>query len=267
MKKYGIFIITLLLLFAFPTIAKAETVVKVDDEYVDPYEGMELLSENTKYYKVVNYYGTFGRELDNNSKLIKTETTEITEDEYNSAKVDNNIVTKGPVTVETNYKRVTSSIGKVGSNYRYMNSMSWKKMPAVRSNDIIGIGFLSSVEPASTPSFNISYTYTGGGSGTFTVKAFQTFNRGASCTFSMPTGTNVNSINMQFWVDVKKKNTGATISYQAAYADYAHATTTTSLIYALRHEVIQSSGIVHDSSVVGNYDTMATAGATWYGTW
>ena len=266
MKKYCIFLLTLLLLFAFPITTKAETIIKADDEYVDPFEGMELLSQTTKYYKVLYYYDTNGKEVNNKSKIIKTEEFEITEEEYNKSEVIENY-TKGIGTVETNYKRMISSIGKVGSNYRYVNSLSWKKMPAVRSYDIIGIGFLSTVEPASTPNFNITYTYTGGGSGTYAFKVFNTFNKGVSCTFEMPTSTNVNSINMQFWVDVKKKNSGATLSYQAAYADYAHATSSVSLIHALNHTVNQSAGIVHDSSVAGYYDTMAVAGATWTGTW
>lgn len=273
MRRIKYFALILVSLFIFPSIVNAETIIITGEEkYIDPYEGMEILSETTKYYKVLDYYNSSDFEKNDDSsakKIIKTETIEVTKEEYDSIDPESftSLTTRGSATIETTYKCIVSSIGKVGSNYRYLNSMSWKIIPSVRSYDIIGIGFLSSVTPASTPVHNINYVYSNGSSGTFAIKAINTFSRGASSTFQMPSSTSITSINMQFWVDVKKKNTNSTITYQAAYADYAHATSTISLINALKHEVIQAFGIQHDSSVSSYYDTMTEAGATWSGTW
>lgn len=269
MFRFKIGILLLISLFLIPNVVRAE----VEEEIIDPFEGFEIVSQETKYYKVITYYDNASYEpgsILSGMDSAHSESFEITEEEYLNAPTDDSelYIVRGSTTIETTYKRMTCSIVKNGNNYRYINILNWKKMPAVRSNDIIGIGFLPSVEPASTPQFSISYTYSGGGSGSYALKVVNTFVRGVSCVFGLPISSNVNSINMQFWVDVKKVNTGATITYQSAYADYSHATTTTSLLVAnTNHTVNQSLGNVLTNTIIGNYDSITEANATWNGTW
>lgn len=268
MNKIRILFLIIISLFLVPNMAMAEV-----DNQVDPFEGMQIVAQEIKYYKVITYYDNSIYETGsilNGMNNAYSESFEITEEEYNNASVDinDNYVVDRSTTIETAYKRMISSITLHGSTYRYINSLSWKIMPSVRSSDIIAIGFLPNVEPNGTPNFNISYTYPGGGSGNYSLHLFSTFNKGASCAFELPTLVNLSSLNIQFWFDVKKVNPSSTITYQAAYADYSHATSVTSLLNAhTYHTVNQSVGIVLGNSIVNNYDTITEAGATWCGTW
>ena len=275
MNKLKFVVLIILSLFLVPNMVNAEVENNND---VDPLEGIEIVSQEIKYYKVVTYYDYNIYETGsilNSMNNARSESFEITEAEYLNAPTsiaENYSVEEGPnrnpIYVETTYKRMVSSIGKNGSYYRYVNSLNWKIMPAVRSNDIIAIGFLSDVVPANNPIFSITYSYSGGGSGNSALTIFNTFNKGVSCTFQMPAYTNINAINMHLSVDVTKANPSSTLTYQAAYADYSHATTATSIVVAAAcHYVNQSVGIVLDSLIVNNYDTITEAGATWHGTW
>lgn len=45
---------------------------------------------------------------------------------------------------ETNYKKMTTTILKNGTKYKYQVLLNWKLLPATRSYDIIGIGHYKS---------------------------------------------------------------------------------------------------------------------------
>ncbi len=64
-----------------------------------------------------------------------------------------------------------------------------------------------------------------------------------------------------------KKNTTNTLITQKAYGDYSHATSSISLINAIKYTVNQSLGIVLNSSVANYYDSIDVAIASWNGTW
>ena len=81
----------------------------------------------------------------------------------------------------------------------------------------------------------------------------------------MPSG-NLNTLRETFYFDVEK-NTNNTITTQKAYADYSHATSSVTLTNSQNYSVIQSGGIVLDTSISSYYDSMATAVATWTGSW
>ena len=268
MNKLKLLIILVISLLIIPKSGFA-----LSEEIIDPYAGVEIISQEEKYYKVVTYYENCSNDISNLASCSShSETYEITEMEYNNASTnfEDNYEIRSSAIVETTYKKMMSSIAQNGNYYRYINSLTWKVIPSVRSSDIIAIGFLPNVEPVSNPSFSITYSYVGGGSGSFALKLCNIFEKGVSCAFQMPAMSlgSINSINMHLYVDVKKVNTNSTITYQAAYADYAHATTATNLITASQEHVVnQSLGIVLNNSIINNYDTMYEAGATWYGSW
>lgn len=240
MKRICLFIIAFVFLFV-PSIVFAE-------------EDFELLSEETKYYKTIT------SKVDKNRSL----TFEITKEEYDT--VNPNESRSNPTTHETTYKSMTSSILANGSYYRYKNVLNWKKMPANRSYDIIGIGFLQSVKVHSnTTYFSQYYCYTSGGCYTTTTNYPQIFVSGAGTSFLLPSG-NLNTLRETFYFDVEK-NTNNTITTQKAYADYSHATSSVTLTNSQNYSVIQSGGIVLDTSISSYYDSMATAVATWTGSW
>lgn len=228
----------------------------------------ELVSESTKYYKTVTYYRndiSLSNIMLNANYIPYSETIEITEDEYLNADEDNYIIYANPVSVETTYKKMTSSILSNGSYYRYKNVLVWKNMPATRSYDIIAIGFFQSVKLHGSSYFLQEYCYTSGTCSSTTSNSPQVFSSGAGTTFKLPTGT-LSSLSQTFYFDVEK-NTTSTIASQYAYSDYAHATSTISLANAKKYTVSQSLGIVLDSSVESYYDTISTANASWSGSW
>lgn len=262
MKKIKFVVLVLSLLFILPTCVYAE-----EDDWV-------LVDENTKYLKTITYYNNNiynSGEILSNMYGASSTTYEITEEEYNQATANgfSNYVINGSTTIETTYKCMTTSLVSNGSYFRYKNVLNWKIMPAVRSNDIIGIGFLGNVELNGNPTFELKYCLSGG-SCYYNHNNFypQTFSNGASATFNLPNSTSVNLLRVTYYFDVKKKNPSNTIYSQAAYGDYAHATSSTNIILALDHQVIQNVGIVFDDlNVESHYDSIPEADVHWYGTW
>ena len=184
----------------------------------------------------------------------------------NNARKEDSIIRSNPTVIENTYKHMITSIYANGSNYRYKNVLSWKIIPTLRSYDIIGIGFLTSVEPAAAPGFKQEYCLTYGGCHMSTLNTPQYFNTGAGASFKLISG-DLSSLKETFYFDVKKKNPNSTVTFQMAYGDYAHATSETGLISSTNYEVVQSLGIVLDSSISSSYDSLQEADAAWYGTW
>ncbi len=260
MKRIGIYLIILISILFIPTLVKAE-----EDDCVD----CVLEGETIKYYKTDTYYedlGNPGNVMDILNGRAYSVTTEITREEYDAVDINepNVYQTRDSSTVETTYKKMITQLYAHGSGYRYRNQLIWKLFPTVRSYDVIGIGFYASVKPASLPSFS-QYYCTSSGCTSSAMRTTQIFSNGASATFKLPSGT-LSALDETFYFDVEK-NTNSTIIYQVAAGDYAHATTSTILLNATNHEVIQTSGIQFDSSVSGNFDTMNEAVVYWSGSW
>ncbi len=260
----------LIFLFAFvlliPTVAFAQN----DPEETDIDEGFTVVAETTKYYKTITTFNSEDFESEENvfnamRNSVSSVTIEVTEEEYNNAREEDHIIRSNPTTIETTYKRMTTSIASNGSYYRYKNILNWKYIPSVRSYDIIAIGFLGDVKPHGIPSFVENYCRPNGNCSTITQDTVQIFTYGSGTSFSLPSG-DLASLKATFWFDVEK-NTNNTITIQKAYGDYAHATTTVSILDATNYQVIQSSGIVLGSSISSSYDNIQVADASWYGTW
>lgn len=114
----------------------------------------EVVGVQTKYYKttyVNDLYQTYTTSSLNNIAF----TEEITEEEYNSESSIS--LLSNPVNTE--YKKMTTSIVKTNGKYRLKNVLDWKKMPKTRSTDIIAIGINSSVVSGIDGSENAYTTY------------------------------------------------------------------------------------------------------------
>ena len=260
MKRLVIYLAVLISILFIPTFVNAEE---------DDWEGYVLEGETIKYFKTDTYYENLGNPdsvmdiLNGNAYSI---TTEISKEEYDAVdtSLPNVYQTRSSCTVETTYKEMTTQLYSHGTGYRYKNQLVWKFIPSVRSYDVIGIGFYASVKPAEFPHFSQHYCNASGCTNSAT-RTTQIFSNGASATFKLPTG-DLTSLDETFYFDVEK-NTTATIVSQLAAGDYAHATTSTILLNATNHEVIQTSGIQFASSVSGNFDTIDEAVTYWYGPW
>ncbi len=248
-KNFILAFVVASIMFVFPILVNAETVT---DDYV----------ETTKYLKTVTHYGN-NFLLSNN--INSSMTYEVSENEYNNAG-DRPIITRDASgAVETTYKRMTVSIAKNGSYYRYKNILVWKTIPSQRSYDIIGIGFYSNLKLHSSVNFIQEYCYSGGSCTSSTSHNPQTFTAGAGTTFKLASGS-LSTLKATIYFDLEKK-TSATLVSQDAYGDYSHATSSISLTNAKKYSVVGSSGIVLDSSITSYYDSMGCAHAHWTGTW
>lgn len=248
-------LLALFLFLSFPFFVNAET-TEVEEE------GYNLVSTNEKYFKTTNVIkksntNLFSNEINEND-IILSYTTEITEEEYENASDNEEIQTYSSSNyVQTEYKKLTVSILENGVQYMYKAVLDWRKMPVVRSHDIIAIGFYNSVR-ASSISYKTDYCLTNGSCSTIQGYTGKNTSTGAGAVFQMPTSSNIKSIKNTLTVYIVK-DVNSTIIEQMAVADYAHATKTISDTNANKY-TINTVGITHQgtSSYFDNMSYVST---------
>lgn len=223
----------------------------------------EIVSTTEKYYRTTTLMGsTQYYSLDDNNYFTHTE--EITKEEYD-AYHDNKITPQAVGTVETNYKKLKTTITKKNSYYRYTATLEWKNFPKVRSYDTIAIGHYASVKIKGSVIFEQEYCDANGNCKTLTSYQPQTFSTGSSASFKLPTG-DLTSLSQTLYFDVEKAVTDAKVVKQNASGDYAHAVKSTNLMSAISHTV-STSGISYIDSCKNYFDDISVATATWEGSW
>lgn len=112
--------------------------------------------------KVTRYYEI--EESSPNISNIKTDykTTELSEEEYfkrvKDAKMSDGLIKPSSTdTVETSYRRLTTSIQKIGSLIRLQNYFVWDVMPVTRSYDVLTISLDSMFSPVSGSQYGAQY--------------------------------------------------------------------------------------------------------------
>lgn len=233
-------------------------------------EEMELVATNTKYYKTVVVMSS--SEVMRNSGLgeLSSITTEITKEEYDNVDVDSENaenLQRGitSTTIETNYKMLTTDMYKRNDYYfRYHTTLTWKKIPSTRSYDIIGIGFMNTLEPSS---IYFEENYCRSSSECYQNTSYYEYIglQGVGAMFKVPSGT-LTELSQYLEFDVAKKYTENTYTYQIAAGDYRHATSSISYANA-KNFTITLSGVQLASSILDYYDVISIADATWTGTW
>lgn len=224
-------------------------------------EDLVLLAETTKYYKTItNSYSNENLLLYSNLIDSNSTTIEISEDEYNNV----NLGLLPLASVETTYKKLTSSIYQNGNYYRYKADLYWKNIPSRKSYDIIAIGFNQSVKAVNNRIFFYqNYCQSDGICNTSSTHSPQIFSGGVGTSFKLP-DEQITSLNQTLYFDVEK-NTSATIISQTAAADYSHATKIISFSDAKRYTVGLSGISLNGTS--SYYDSINTANTTWSGNW
>ena len=234
----------------------------------------EVVAEKTKYYQTTTYLpnGIFATNSKDSIKQINiiTKTIEITEEEYNKSNYNlKSSLSNGYV--ETNYKKMTTTIIAVNGRYRYKNTLQWKKLPSTRSYDIIGIGIDTTVSGISSTKYikttagfiNSSSCYYK----TYTSATWKLTGTGYAATFKLPEDTTtdkVNSISTYMYFEVQKLTNTPIITLNA-YGDYAHAQKKVSSSVGYGVSIGNtgiSFGVSVTPSVVESFDSMSTAQAT-----
>ena len=177
----------------------------------------EILAQTTKYYKTTTTYANASAYSLNNTTTMTSFTVEITEEEYNNSSDETSIKPLGNTNgyTETNYKKMTTTIVKNGSRYRYKNDLVWKKMPSTRSYDIQGIGIDSTVSGVSSSKYftriadiedsaNLVCYFDNSTSGSWKLRS-----TGYAVTFKLPANTatkTVTALSSHMYFDVQKLN-------------------------------------------------------------
>jgi len=215
----------------------------------------QTIATGVKYYKTVSI-------LPYNSEYIESTTYEISEEEYNRADDEpdrNNVI------IETTYKKLSVTITQSINSYKYKAKLHWKKIPKVRSYDIMSLGYYASVTPSIDPEFKQEYCNVDGNCYETHTHYLKTSTTGLGAMFHLPSG-NLSSLDQTFQVIVVKANSNATIIRQRATADYSHATKTISYNNAKKFDA-DIGGISLDSTILTYYDGISIAETTWNGTW
>lgn len=216
------------------------------------------IMESTKYYKTIINKNNHFTSILNNSQSI---TIEVSKEEYDNY----NGLANTDAFVETIYKKITSSISQNGSYYKYTGTLTWKTIPSVRSYDIFGIGFYSSVKVRNNNvHFSQNYCLSNGSCYTSSTHYPQIFSGGAGTTFLLPSG-NLTSLNATMYFDVEKNGSGTIVS-QLAAADHSHAVQSISLTNAKKYTVSGGAGIILNG-VSSYYDAINPAKEYWTGSW
>lgn len=236
--------------------SKSNIVEGINDNLNNTVEENVLISQTVKYFKTT---------ASNNSSMLYSlgkstyYTEEITKEEY-----DNSNYSTQSTSIETTYKKLTTTISQKGSYYHYDVQLNWKNMPKVRSYDIISLSFYESVTPFNI-SFRQKYCESISSCTTETNYTQHLESDGVSAIFKLPSSTTINSLSSNLSFDVRK-TTSATVLKQRLVGDYAHATSSVSLATAKKHS-LSLSGISLDSSISSNYDTINEAIVNWSGSW
>lgn len=215
----------------------------------------KLVSSNEKYYKTI-----YNDVAPVSYKKQNATTVEISKEEY-----ENSSTYEPLVYTTTEYKKLTTNIYSSGNAYKYEVILNWKKMPKIRSYDIIGIGFYESVTVDGTLNFSQKYCTNSAScstSNTFTGKVSQL---GASAVFKLPSGS-FTSMSQTLSFKIKKSG-NYTIIEQKAAGDYSHAQSNITEALAKEHSINPDQGIVLSSNASKKYDSINAAVATWNGTW
>jgi len=228
----------------------------------------EVVASTTKYYKVVsNYFATsiFSENSSNEPEYI---TLEITKEEYDNIEEDFELING---ISNDNYKEMTTTIVKLSSgNYRYKNTVRWKKIPKVRHKDIISIAIEESkVYPVnSSKQIRSVFSYTKNNASTFVATGandaeWSLSPEGYTAKFKLAYTSSYDSwysLQSYMYFNVEKQNSNSTITSLSAYGNYRHATsyfTDTSFSFGISFHAISIS-----ASYDKKYDSMSTAQET-----
>lgn len=216
-----------------------------------------LEASTTKYYVETVRYDSTGR-------VVHSNTSEVTEEEYNDDMILN---MRSTATTQTTYKKMVTTIAQAGTKYRYKVTLTWRQLPKVRSYDIIGIG----IEPTlvaitSTIVFNQTYCISNSCTNSNSYNSVSYDFTGAGVSFKLASTSGITGLRSYFYFDVSKENPDQTLTVQYADGDYSHATSTVTSTQATGYYVNQI-GIVLNNDISGYYDSISSAEAAWSGTW
>ena len=228
--------------------------------------GQEVSSTINYYIDTVTYQ---------NGELIHS-SEQVTEDEFNNF-VPSNSMNQGNIGggiagimgdgyVNQSYsKSIRTSITQLSNGeYRYKLYTNFNVIPSLRSYDIAAIGLeYGKVYANGTKGFYQSYcTSPSSCSSNSNNVTYSNQTNGMGVSFLLQSGSFI-SLSSTFYYNVSKAN--GTVYSMSAYGDYAHAISSVTSGQASGYTVGMGIGLPY--TISSYYDSIATAEATWSGTW
>lgn len=221
----------------------------------------QLISETEQYYKttIITKNGRTNQRIEN---LNEFQYKEETNNQLNY------ITSNYDGIVETEYKHMHTSIIKIDDyQYRYKVTLTWLKIPKIRSYDIIAIG----IQPAyvkinSSIYAKQSYTYKNGTTASSITCIPIESKNGGSAIIKLPTGK-ITALSSYLYFNVRKANDKNVITHMDAGGDYAHSIRRINPSKAMKHSINHSKGIELNRKIQKYYDGINISNASWYGKW
>ena len=209
----------------------------------------EILSQNINFDSVktsVQYVKT-----EYNTVTRTTTESLISEEEYNAVDLEKEEQTRATV-VETGYKRIALSASRSSSTTGYMNFVAtWKKMPKVRSYDVIATRLSGATKVNGTQSGKQFYTANGANS-YVSYSASGTNINNQSNGFGISMNLVDNAIKLECYI-----NSALTLTSSSSLvaASYQHATIDVSLTTSKSYTLASNGmgGVIKFSGNIGNY--------------
>lgn len=262
MKRIKKFIFVIMLMIPFIANASSpeeETYVKV--------------AEEIKYIKTTSIINNSSVMRNADLEEMSSISIEVSKEEFDNAPTTSEPIESttsralAETGTETTYKRLTTTIERSATDYRYTTNLYWKNIPRMRSYDIIAIGHYGDVEPYGTNYINFhqkycystSNCYIGGGS------SYKVTDYGTVQVFHLPENTLVSLEQTLTFTVVKAVSW--TITEQIAAGDYSHATSAVTAALALNNASIGVAGLVLNDNIYDEFDTTPAAIAIYNGTW
>lgn len=262
MKRIAKFIFVIMLMIPFIANAsspKEETFVKV--------------AEEIKYIKTTSIINNSSVMRNADLEEMSSISIEVSKEEFDNAPTTSEPIEStssralSETGTETTYKRLTTTIEKNATYYRYTTNLYWKNIPRMRSYDIIAIGHYGDVEPYGTNYITFTQDYCTSSTNcyvsTSSTRKITTY--GTVQVFHLPENSLV-SLEQTLLFTVKKAGNW-TITVQKAAGDYAHATSAVTAALALNNASIGVAGLVLNDTIYEYFDTTPAAVAQYNGTW
>lgn len=218
---------------------------QMDQEVFNENKNLKVDSQSTvtKYYEVKenSQESQLSRSSIQEDQNTNYTSTELTEEEYfkrveAAAKDDNTIKPRAATdSISTSYRRLSTSIQKIGTDLRLYQKFIWDKMPATRSYDVLTISIDQTFTPISGSQYGqqlwgyIHPTTGASGGGNAKYSSSSTAWKKQSAGYGVKMNLKDNAANLRV-IDLEgymyykiKRSSSVKPYYINAYGNYAHA--------------------------------------------
>ena len=198
-KLFYNFVLILVMVFPFLCYAKDGTIINQQNVSISPREYQNLLSLGfTDLEIAIMDKDTFEKNKDLSGQIVSN----VVVDNTNSHFL---ICSQSDGYTETGEKKMTTTIISISNYFRYKVTVEWKKMPYVRSYDIIGIGKNNNVALSDSVVFTQNYCYKNGNCASSNIYYPYNDTFGSGVYFPLTKEKNLSTLVITFFITLKRR--------------------------------------------------------------